>query len=69
LKINFEAVTSAAEASIIFVYPRRKVHAGYERAFIGTIRGFGCQIGGNGGSGSVSDYPTYQASGIESQEE
>jgi DNA-binding response OmpR family regulator len=45
-KLNFETVTNVVDVYINYL--RRKVDAGYERALIRTIRGFGYQIGGNG---------------------
>lgn len=45
-KLNLESVTNVVDVYINYL--RRKVDAGYERALIRTIRGFGYQIGGNG---------------------
>jgi DNA-binding response OmpR family regulator len=49
-KLNFETVTNVVDVYINYL--RRKVDAGYERALIRTIRGFGYQIGGNGNPAS-----------------
>lgn len=49
-KLNFETVTNVVDVYINYL--RRKVDAGYERALIRTIRGFGYQIGGNGNPSS-----------------
>jgi DNA-binding response OmpR family regulator len=45
-KLNFETVTNVVDVYINYL--RRKVDAGYKRALIRTIRGFGYQIGANG---------------------
>ena len=47
-KLQFETVTNVVDVYINYL--RRKVDAGYDRALIRTVRGFGYQIGGNGAS-------------------
>ncbi len=49
-KLNFETATNVVDVYINYL--RRKVDAGYERALIRTVRGFGYQIGGNGNPAS-----------------
>jgi DNA-binding response OmpR family regulator len=45
-KPNFDTATNVVDVYINYL--RRKVDSDYDRPLIRTVRGVGCQIGGNG---------------------
>jgi DNA-binding response OmpR family regulator len=49
-KLNFETATNVVDVYVNYL--RRKVDTGHKHQLIRTIRGFGYQIGGNGGPNS-----------------